>query len=51
MTQPACRLGGQANCPVDSHGGDCCPHTVTGPVVSASPNGFINGKPAPAFFL
>lgn len=46
MTKPACRLGDQANCPADSHGGDCCPHNVTGPAVSASPDVFINGKPA-----
>lgn len=46
MPKPACRLGDQANCPADSHGNDCCSHNVTGPSVTASPDVFINGKPA-----
>lgn len=46
MSKAACRLGDQANCPADSHGNNCCPHDVTGPAVTASPDVFINGKPA-----
>ena len=46
MAKPACRLGDRANCPIDIHGKTCCPHNVTGPAVSASPDVFINGKPA-----
>ena len=46
MSKPVCRLGDQANCPADVHGKNCCPHNVTGPAVTASPNVFINGKPA-----
>ena len=43
---PACRVGDKALCPADSHGKDCCPHTVTGPAVSGSPDVFIDGRPA-----
>ena len=46
MAKPACRLGDRANCPVDIHGKACCPHNVTGPAITASPDVFINGKPA-----
>lgn len=46
MTKPACRLGDHANCPADSHGKPCCPHNVTGPAVSASPDVFINNRAA-----
>ena len=46
MSKPVCRLGDQANCPADVHGKNCCPHNVTGPAVTASPNVFINGNPA-----
>ena len=46
MSKPACRLGDQANCPADSHGKNCCSHNVTGPAVTASPDVFINDKPA-----
>ena len=46
IPKPACRLGDRANCPADAHGNPCCPHNVTGPAVTASPDVFINGKPA-----
>lgn len=42
----AARLGDIANCPLDSHGCVACPHNATGPIVQASNNVFINGKPA-----
>lgn len=38
----ASRRSDKANCPSDSHGGVCCPHNVTGPAVTGSPNVFIN---------
>ena len=46
MSKAACRLGDRSNCPLDVHGKTCCPHNVTGPAVTGSPNVFINGKPA-----
>lgn len=42
----ASRLGDQSHCPNDSHGCKSCPHAVTGPAVSGSPDVIINGKPA-----
>lgn len=38
----ASRMGDKANCPSDSHGNICCPHDVTGPAVTGSPDTFIN---------
>lgn len=43
---PASHVGNNANCPADSHGKDCCSHSVTGPAVGGSPNVFIHGQPA-----
>lgn len=43
---PASRVGDNANCPADSHGKNCCAHSVTGPAVQGSPDVFIDGKPA-----
>ena len=42
----AVRVGDIGHCPSDSHGNDCCPHNVAGPVVAGSPNVMINGVPA-----
>jgi len=42
----AVRVGDIGHNPSDSHGNDCCPHNVAGPVKSGSPNVFINGSPA-----
>lgn len=42
----AARLGDIVKCPLDSHGCVACPHGVTGKIVQASNNVFINGKPA-----
>lgn len=42
----AARMTDNANCPSDSHGNRCCPHNVTGPAVSGSPNVNINGLKA-----
>lgn len=42
----AARLGDIANCPLDSHGCIACSHSTIGPIVQASDNVFINGKPA-----
>ena len=44
--RPISRVGDQANCPADSHGGRCCSHNVTGPATQGSPDVFIDGKPA-----
>lgn len=41
----ACRVGDNAHCPADSHGNDCCSHSVTGPAMAGSSNVLINGKP------
>lgn len=38
----ATRIGDRSNCPEDSHGCPACPHNVTGPAVSGSPDVFIN---------
>ena len=42
----AARVGDNANNPADSHGKRCCPHNVTGPATSGSPNVFTNGRSA-----
>jgi hypothetical protein len=42
---PASRVNDKAKCPSDSHGKQCCSHSVTGPAVSGSPDVFINGQP------
>jgi uncharacterized Zn-binding protein involved in type VI secretion len=42
---PASRVGDKANCPIDAHGKNCCPHNVIGPALSGSPDVSINGKP------
>lgn len=42
----AARLTDKSNCPSDSHGNLCCPHNVTGPAVTGSPNVNINGLKA-----
>jgi len=39
-------VGSIATCVVDAHGCLACPHRVSGPVTSGSPNVFVNGKPA-----
>ena len=39
-------LGSMATCPADAHGCPACPHPTVGPIISASPNVFANGKPA-----
>jgi uncharacterized Zn-binding protein involved in type VI secretion len=39
-------VGMRAKCPADSHGCQACPHPTVGPIISGSPNVFINGKPA-----
>jgi uncharacterized Zn-binding protein involved in type VI secretion len=41
----ACRLGDKANCPADGHGCTACIHNVAGPVVQASHDTLINGRP------
>lgn len=42
----ACRLDDKAFCPADAHGKPCCPHPVTGPATTGSPDITINYKPA-----
>lgn len=42
----ASRLGDTSYCGSDSHGNLCCPHSVSGPAVSASGNVLINGRGA-----
>jgi len=42
----AARVGDIGHNPSDSHGNDCCPHNVAGPIISGSPNVFINNVPA-----
>jgi uncharacterized Zn-binding protein involved in type VI secretion len=44
--KPAARLGDPAHCASDSHGGPCCPHTVSGPAVKGSADILINDKSA-----
>jgi uncharacterized Zn-binding protein involved in type VI secretion len=41
-----CRLGSLARCMADAHHCPACPHPVTGPVITGSPNVLIDGKPA-----
>jgi len=31
--------------PADAHGGPCCPHSVIGPIITASPNVIVGGWP------
>jgi uncharacterized Zn-binding protein involved in type VI secretion len=40
------RVGGIARCPVYAMGCPACPHDVSGPILSGSPNVFIDGLPA-----
>ena len=40
------RQNDMAEAMADAHGNNCCPHYVTGPVTSASPDVFVNGLPA-----
>ena len=40
------RLGDKSNAPADAHGCPGCPHPVTGPGVTGSPNVLVNGRPA-----
>ncbi len=40
------RQGDVAKCAADSHGGPADPLTVVGPIISGSPNVFIDGRPA-----
>jgi uncharacterized Zn-binding protein involved in type VI secretion len=42
---PQARLGDKANVPADAHGCPGCPHSCTGPSISASPNVFTNKRP------
>lgn len=39
-------VGSYAFCPADAHGCPACPHPVTGPIQTGSPNVLINGQPA-----
>lgn len=40
------RLGDPSHCPADAHGCPKCPHDVTGPATSGSPDVVINGHAA-----
>ncbi|MCA9516225.1 MAG: hypothetical protein KC635_14880 [Myxococcales bacterium] len=40
------RVSDNAHCGADAHGCPACPHAVTGPGVSGSPNVFVNALPA-----
>lgn len=40
------RLGDRAKAPADAHGCPACAHTVVGPIVSGSPNVYIDDRPA-----
>ena len=42
----AARLGDKAQTAADAHGCPSCPHPAIGPIVTGSPDVFINGKPA-----
>lgn len=42
---PAGRLGDRAQS-VHAHGCPACPHDVTGPAITGSPNVFVNDRPA-----
>lgn len=37
------RIGDPSHCPADAHGCPACPHDVTGPATSGSPDVLING--------
>lgn len=39
-------VGSLAKCLADAHGCPACPHPTIGPIISGSPNVFVNGKPA-----
>ncbi len=41
---PVSRLGDMALVPADAHGCPKCPHTCVGPVISASPDAYVNGS-------
>lgn len=43
---PQARVGDNAFNPADAHGCPACPHPVTGPGQSGSPNITVNGKAA-----
>lgn len=43
---PQSRLTDNAFNPADAHGCPACPHPVTGPCISASPNIMVNGLQA-----
>lgn len=43
---PVSRVGDNAYNPADSHGKKCCPHPVTGPGVTGSPDILVNGQAA-----
>ena len=43
---PQSRVGDNAFCPADAHGCPACPHPVTGPGTSGSPNILVNGMMA-----
>ncbi len=43
---PQCRLGHKSHCPADTHWCIGCPHPVTGPAVTGSPNVLVNFLPA-----
>src|SRR5881275_2564310 len=42
----AARLGDKAQVDADAHGCPACPHPAVGPIVTGSPDVFVNGKPA-----
>lgn len=42
----AARLGDKAQVDADAHGCPACPHPGVGPIVTGSPDVFVNGKPA-----
>jgi uncharacterized Zn-binding protein involved in type VI secretion len=43
---PQGRLGDKSFCPADAHGSPACPHPVTGPAITGSPDVMVNGLPA-----
>ena len=42
---PAVARVGDTHKGICSHGASCCPHNVSGPIVSGSPNVIANGSP------
>ncbi|PIE02408.1 MAG: hypothetical protein CSA81_07015 [Acidobacteria bacterium] len=40
------RIGDKSRAPVDAHGCPACPHNVTGPAITGSPDVLINNRPA-----